>query len=261
MNAAKYGEIVKNCKTLDELNNLKKNTLAKGGGSDLIEIVDSHIRTRFGNVSELVKRKHVSIPLPSLEEMKANYILHPKLIQSQIEFLSRYQVKQSDLFNAEGKSYRLWKDAVKALGCTVIYGTSPCDKEEHTLRTRSNHCVQCNPENLSYQARHRNHGEVYVAFSQTTPPMVKVGCSDNSLERIGGLNSEMYAGRSDWVRKFHIGVTQQGAIEFAVHAALASYEITGKYYHKDNKQTLCREIFSCPVDKAIEIVKNTAKQN
>lgn len=50
-----------------------------------------------------------------------------------------------------------------------------------------------------------------------------------------------------------------GVIESAVHAALARYAISDKFYFKEREKIICREIFSCSLDTALTVIKNIIK--
>lgn len=237
------------CKTGAELLQLKKNILSKNE-ADLAVIVDRHLLDRF---PALASRTSVSLPFA---EIRSKYNKHPSLNQAQIEFLSKYQVPQEKLFNATGMSNLAYKERMKGGNYFIAYGTVPCGSGGHTLRTRAGHCFQCNPQNISYQSRHRSEGMVYVAESIASSRIVKVGCAESAQERISGLNSEQYAGRRDWVLKFSTDVKNMGLVESSTHAALAPYAITDKSYYKEGLKTNCREIFSCPVSTAVGVLNN-----
>jgi len=125
----------------------------------------------------------------------------------------------------------------------------------HNVRFDRGACVQCKPSKISYTVRHRNTGEVYIAESKTEPKMIKVGCGESTSSRIAGLNSEQYAGRRDWVMKYHYGVQHMGLVESEIHAVLESYAIKDKFYFKNGARTLCREIFTCSFEVTMDAVK------
>lgn len=254
MTPEKYRQYIDTCKSRDELLVLIENTRKKDR-LDLVDIAQEILDARFPiQVKWKPATGRTEIKF-SLEQSKEIYKGHPSLNAEEIEFLAKNSIPPSTLFNAVGKATSYYQEQMRIEDCDIAYGTVPCQKSGHRLRTRSGHCVQCNPTNLSYQLRHKKSGEVYVAESIAGGHMVKVGSSETSAKRISGLISERYAGRTDWIRKYYFGVNNMGLVEFQVHAALSEYAITDRYYMKNDQKALCREIFSCSTEVAIRELK------
>lgn len=254
MTPEQYQKIIDSCKTREKLLTLKENTLKKGG-RDLAAIADKCLLERFPVQNKWVAssgKSRITIPY---EQAKENYKSHPTLSRDQIEFLAKHGVPEKNVFNATAMSTRVYKQRMGEGDYDIAYGTIPCDKGGHTLRTSSGHCIQCDAVKLSFLLRHRRSGEVYVTESIIGTRIIKVGSGKSSVDRISGLNSEQYAGRHDWTMKYHYGVKNMGLVESKVHAALSKFAITDKYYLKDGGKIYCREIFSCSDFVAINALK------
>jgi hypothetical protein len=260
MTPEKYQERIDSCKTREELLTLKENTLKKNR-EDLAAIADKYLLDRFPTQKRFTPSTGKSKTHIPYEQAKDNYRSHPTLSQDQVEFLAKHKIPERYLFNARGMRAAVCKERMSGTDYVIAYGVTPCEKSGHTLRSSAGHCVQCKPSVIAYTLRHRASGEVYVAESNTEPRIVKVGSAKSSVERISGLNSEQYAGCHDWNLKYYYGVTNMGLVESEVHAALSQLAITDRYYFKDGQKTECREIFSCSVDAAIEVLKETIKKH
>jgi hypothetical protein len=260
MTRDKYQKTVDSCKTREELLTLRENTLQKNR-PDLAEIADKCLLERFpvqNKWSPSSGKSGITIPY---EQAKEYYKSHPSLSQDQIEFLAKHGVPEQYVFNATGMSRAVYKQRMSKVDCGIAYGTSACGNAGHTLRTSSGHCIQCSPKQISFVLRHRVPGEVYVAESNYRTRAVKIGSAKSSIDRISGLNSEQYAGRHDWSLKYHYGVKCMGLVEFEVHSKLFQFAITDEYYSKDGEKINSREIFSCPVDVAINELKIIIAKN
>lgn len=254
MTPAEYQGRIDSCKTRKDLVTLKENTLKKNR-PDLAAIADKFLIERFPIQNRWTAssgKSRVTIPY---EQAKENYRSHPSLTPPQIEFLAKHGIPEERIFNATNMAPASRKQRMGEGDYDIAYGTNPCDSGGHTLRTSAGHCIQCSPMKLSFLLRHRSPGEVYVAESKTETTIVKVGIAKSSTGRLSRLNSEQYAGRHDWSIRYHHGVANMGVVESEVHAALSQFAIADRYYVCNGQKTLCREIFSCSVDVAINAMK------
>ena len=110
-----------------------------------------------------------------------------KLTKEQSAFLAKHNTPISSVFDASGMGKSDYRAAMKELGKTVAIGVTPCKKGNHTMRTRSGHCIQCNPASIAFQKRHLMDGFVYVA------------------------------GASDWECLFWVKTKNAGKVEFDAH--------------------------------------------
>src|SRR5258708_37936874 len=86
------------------------------------------------------------------------------LTDAEKRFLGWYGLGADDVYDARGMRGWLWKKRIREENKTVALGT-PCGNGGHRLRTRSGHCVQCDPKKLAFQARHSAEQYVYIAGS------------------------------------------------------------------------------------------------
>jgi hypothetical protein len=171
-----------------------------------------------------------------------------KLTEDQLAFLERYGVSASDVFDATGLPTAVWKVLAKAQGKRFAFGTTPCEKKRHTIRTRGGHCFQCNPENKSYITRHEVEGYVYIAQSKATS-LVKVGMTTDLEERGRQLNVYRYGGARDWRIVATAWVGRAGKIESNTQAALRDCVVFANYT-KAGVSIDCRELFKTDLKTA-----------
>lgn len=176
-----------------------------------------------------------------------------RLTKTELKFLVHHEVPLSRVYDATGKKKSEYKVIMSTLGLWVAYGVTACKAQGHKLRARSGHCVQCKPANLSYIRRHDEAGEIYVAMSNSGR-LIKVGTSQNALERIQQLNYYAYGGKTDWEHCYIEKSMRAGLVETRVHQALSMHSANG-LYTKDGFIIECRELFSCSPRIAITALK------
>lgn len=170
------------------------------------------------------------------------------LERSEREFLKTHGLTESDVFDWRGLGSRDRREAIKRAGKTLALGTE-CS-HGHRLRTRSGHCVQCDPSKLSYQAQKTRRAVLYVVWSSSLK-LFKVGVSDTPSRRIDALRREAYGGAADWSLFMALELRDAGKSETAMHRHLASYQ-HASVYQKGAHQQASREVFNCPPDMVIE---------
>jgi hypothetical protein len=173
----------------------------------------------------------------------------PSLSREQREFLQRHKIPTSMVFDATGLRRKDWQDQMDDLGLRFAFGVGPCRRGNHTLRTRSGNCMQCEPANIAFANRHYDEGFVYLAYS-LEKILIKVGIAKDISARISSLNSLGYAGASDWKILQSIEVPGAGEIEFAIHADLATHNVAETYL-RDGNPVVCREVFRCDMHTAL----------
>jgi len=171
------------------------------------------------------------------------------LTEEQRQFLFRYNIPLSDVFDASGfNRVAVYQAKMKELGIGFAFGTSPCQRGGHTLRTRKGHCIQCSPANISYFNRFRENGYVYIAQSRSTA-RIKVGMTTDLLERGRQLNIYSYGGVRDWQISATAWTNRAGEVECKTQDRLKNYAVLANYF-KAGDQIDCREIFSCSFEIA-----------
>ena len=142
---------------------------------------------------------------------------------------------------------------MKGLNKLVAYNVSPCQREGHTLRTRSGHCCQCNTATIAFQKRNDSSGIVYIAGS-LTGEIVKIGFSKAVEVRTESLNRTKYAGYNDWKILFALNSKNAGRIETKSNSLLREYAFSTDYEHDGHWQD-SNETYHCAYSKAKEFVK------
>lgn len=173
-----------------------------------------------------------------------------KLSTDQIEFFQSQRVPLSDVFDATGMRKVDYAVAMKEVGVNFAFGTTPCGKGGHSLRTRAGHCIQCDTSKIAYQLRHATPGYVYLAGSASTK-LLKVGTSIDVGDREKKLSEYAYGGATDWRILASVWVNEAGRTEFAVQDRLRDYATPAQYVRQGRIQG-CYELFNCSYERAVE---------
>jgi hypothetical protein len=173
-----------------------------------------------------------------------------RLDPEQLAFLSSQKVPLSVVFDATGMRKVDYAEAMKSGGFHFAYGTTPCGKGGHTLRTRAGHCIQCDTSKIAFQMRHRTPGHVYLAGSAKTN-LFKVGTTNDLAVREWQLRDWRYGGAADWEVLLSSHVANAGAIEFGAQHRLRHRSEPGTYI-RDGRTQGCYELFRCSYDEARE---------
>jgi len=181
-----------------------------------------------------------------------------QLTKSQKEFLKNHGIDLDKVFDATRYTQRTYRDLMKEGGFVVAAGVTKCSQGHDSLRTRSGHCVMCNPASLSFQKRHTNIGDLYVMRSRSTK-LIKVGIADSAYDRVISLNKQGYGDIKDWELAHVVRVTNAGYAEEVIHARLL-FHAEERYFYKGGTMVLAREIFSCSVRDAIKEINLLIKQ-
>lgn len=119
------------------------------------------------------------------------------LSANEISFLSRHGYNAADVYDGryQSKDRRAAaaKEAGKHLVLAGVIGRRDCRTQGHRLRTRSGHCIQCNPINIAFQRREDEPGYVYIAGS-LSGRVVKIGTTGNLNQRENQMRAEGYGG-------------------------------------------------------------------
>jgi len=175
------------------------------------------------------------------------------LTEDQRDFLGRHGIPLSNVFDASKYAKSAgWQARMKELNVAFAFGTSPCKKAGHTLRTRKGHCIQCSPSNISYYNRFREAGYVYIAHSKSAD-RVKVGMTTDLVERGKQLNIYKYGGASDWSIVVSVRADRAGELECRTQNALRSKSVNGSYI-KAGDVIACHELFDCEVEFAKQVL-------
>jgi hypothetical protein len=169
------------------------------------------------------------------------------LTSKEHEFLEGLGYSVDDLFDARGMSNAYWKKAVRVAGKVLVLGAE-CRTGGHRLRTRSGHCVQCDPSKLAYQNRYNSEGYVYIAGSLSAR-VIKFGVARWPRQREDNLNGHQYGGISDWKVLFHVRHPEAGKLERSLFNKLSRYQVVIEFM-KDGAFVDASEILSCTFSEA-----------
>jgi hypothetical protein len=176
------------------------------------------------------------------------------LWDDEVQFLRRHGFTADDVYDGRGESQETRRHAAKAAGKFFILGP-PCRARGHRLRTRSHHCVQCDPKKIAFQRRYNSPGYVYIAGSQSGR-VIKIGTASDITQRENQLRAESHAGLSDWEVLFFIKVSEAGRVEYD-----ASHRVDGKRllrpYYKDGMKQTAIEVLQCSFSAAWTAIAET----
>ena len=166
------------------------------------------------------------------------------LTPEETTFLRTQGLADSDVYDGRYQSAARWKAGVRAEGQTLVLGAH-CEKAGHRLRTRSGHCAQCNPANISYQNRYHSVGYVYIAGSLHRK-LLKVGTASDIRQRLTNLKQQSYGGIQDWEMLFYAKVKFGGRVEQKALATLNRYSVSLNY-NKDGRDQEATELIRVKV--------------
>jgi hypothetical protein len=134
----------------------------------------------------------------------------------------------------------------------VAVGVTPCKKEDHTLRTRSGHCLACNPQAITQLRRYYENSNIYVAVSKQANRL-KIGYAKDIQKREVSLSGSSYGGQNDWKIIYSARCKNAGQVESEVHKKLVKY-LNPSDYIMGGKVVAAYELFSCSYKTAKEAV-------
>jgi len=175
------------------------------------------------------------------------------ITREQLEFLDSQKIPLGRVFDATGMRKSEYREAMKTLDMLLAVGVSPCEKGEHTIRTRHGHCAQCNPAAIAFQNRYSQRGYVYVAGSRTHQ-LIKIGYALDVTNRMKSLNYFGYGGTNDWLWLHAFDVYNGGRIEHAVQLYLRGARFPTTYV-RDGSAVNCLETFRYPHEDAEKTIR------
>jgi hypothetical protein len=134
---------------------------------------------------------------------------------------------------------------------------TPCANGRHRLRTRSGHCVQCDPKKLAFQARHSAEQYVYIAGS-VSKKLIKIGTCKDVPQRERQIRAERYGGAGDWNVIFSVRVQDAGDVECRARSKLNGHAIVRPYW-KDRIEQQGVELLRCSFSRAREALMDAAQ--
>ena len=180
------------------------------------------------------------------------------MTSEQVNFCKHHGIKMKYLLNAKNMSTSEWKNRLEAEGKVFAYNTSICRRGHNSgIRSKSGHCVECNPSAISHSLRSHIEGIVYIAQTDKGG-IIKVGMTSDYVERENSLNRTEYAGYNDWELLYATKVERAGKIEDIAQQLLSKYSIS-KLYDHDSHLTEAYELFSCNPATARAAIEEACK--
>lgn len=175
-----------------------------------------------------------------------------------LEFIEEQGLDISMFFDANGNTISYIKEEMKSKNKIFAFNSTACQSNNHTTRSISGHCIECDTARIAFTLRHYNLGEVYIAGS-IKGELIKVGYTNNVEKRAKSLVASNIGGVNDWKIIFHIYVMNAGMIEQQIQSELEPY-LTELQYYNDSHLQMSKEIFKCSFSKAkntvIQVVEN-----
>jgi T5orf172 domain len=187
--------------------------------------------------------------------VKAKNISEKDLRSDELSFIQLHKISIDEIIDVTGMIRIGQKRAMEAKSARLSINGGGCAKG-HRLKTRSNHCPQCDPKNLAFERRHSESAYVYVCESETG--LMKIGYAKDPNDRAARLNRESYASCKNWRLIFSAKTENAGRIEFDTHSSLASSKTTETYI-KEGREVETYEVFRCSREQAVEAVKRAVR--
>lgn len=162
---------------------------------------------------------------------------------SERDFLIHHRIDPDTLWDVRGWRSAEWKPQAKLLGVDFVLGED-CPYG-HRLRTRYNHCIQCNVAAIAFLLRHGKPGWVYLAHSKTSK-VVKVGSTKDLTDRLRNLNSQGYGNCVDWEYIAKAYANRMGELERKIRNAIPGAPVSATYRHRYSLETNKEMIASSP---------------
>jgi hypothetical protein len=180
------------------------------------------------------------------------------LSKEEKQFIKQHGLALSEIYDARGLTSTVYHERAKELGCLWVINS--CYKG-HRLKTRSGHCIECDPKRIVYQRRYSESGILYIAIAGDH---CKVGITENNYNdsnesiyhRSITLNmDDGYGNISGWKIVKYWEVKNAGRIENEVHQLLAEYKEDDVEYWYSGEWRTAKELFKCSQQTAETAVK------
>jgi T5orf172 domain len=165
------------------------------------------------------------------------------MTNEQLSFFARHKIPLTKVFDARGMGVNYYQELMRDQEKYFAFGTEPCQKGGHTLRSRSGHCVQCDTARIAFMMRAVKEADVYIAASRSKK-FIKIGSSTELARRIDYLSKESYGGADDWICVAKVRCAKAGSVEFEAQKKLSNFRTEATYNHS-GRLTDAYEIFSC----------------
>jgi hypothetical protein len=178
------------------------------------------------------------------------------LSERERSYLARHNVSLDEVIDVGDMSPKTYKPLMKELGAIVAINAGRCT-QRHSMRFRSGHCAECNPQNFGFIRRWQGRGTVYVAWS-VRHQLAKVGAAfPYAHSRVDELNRRSYADIGDWNLRHSVDCLYAGKVEHAAQRFLATF-YEPRSYHWAGREIGCYEVFKCSLKLAMDALDEAA---
>ena len=184
------------------------------------------------------------------------------LTKEQETFVKKHKISQDLLINANGEG--MSDDLMQSMNDqnkVFAYNTNDCaENSEHSIRTISGDCPQCDTTKVTVALREHKNGYIYIAGSKKGS-MIKVGSANETKARTPtfDISSAKYGGYDDWEVLFHARTITMGKIERLFQDKLSEYK-TSYQFEKAGKLQNGGELYRCSYAKAKEVILDEENQ-
>ena len=181
------------------------------------------------------------------------------LTKEEKQFIKQHGLALSEFYDARGLPQSVYHPKAKDQGCLWVINS--CYRG-HRLKTRSGHCIVCDPKRIVFQRRYSESGILYIAVAGE---YCKVGITENNnfdsvdsiYHRLATLNmDDGYGGITGWKIVKHWEVMNAGRIENEIHQLLEQYKEDDVDYWYSGEWRTAKELFKCSQEIAENVVNS-----
>ena len=167
-----------------------------------------------------------------------------------LEFIAEYKLNPQHFFNANGQTLTdEIKDQMRSEEKIFAFNTSTCGNG-HNIKSRSGHCIVCEPKNIHFTLINFNEGFVYIAAS-TKGKVIKIGATSNIEKREKYLNEKKgYGNFNDWKILHYVKCPKMGYNEGNIQKILDRFRERDIPYYIGNELKYSNEMFRISYQKA-----------
>ena len=166
------------------------------------------------------------------------------------KFCHKYGIPEERLFDASGIRPIDFKEIMEAEEKWAAYGVTPCKREGHILRNRTNTCLMCDTSQVGYMLRSKKAGYLYVA-SGAGGALMKLGFSRDPFNRLKIANYEGWGGYGDWRLVCYAWSSEGGRIEGQLHSGFSDTRVPLEWERNWRSETT-RESYRADLIAAVE---------
>lgn len=173
-----------------------------------------------------------------------------RLGASERKFCRKHGIPEERLFDASGIRPVDFKEIMEVEEKWAAYGVTPCNREGHVLRNRTNTCLMCDTAAVGFMLRSKIAGYLYVA-SGASDALMKLGFSRDPLNRLKIANYVGWGGYGDWRLVCYAWSSEGGRIEGQLHSEFSDTRVPLTWERSCRVETT-RESYKADLLAAIE---------